>query len=83
MASFIPHYDFTASKVYCQSIGLKWLGDEWLMNADADANAHGFTQGQFDIAMRHMLWHVKTLFTPSLYGWRGRIILALHFLFGG
>lgn len=77
------HYNYTSSKAYCEQIGLIWLGDDFVRNADEDAFNHGFTQEQVDIAMRHHLWQVKWLFTPKNYGFIQRIGIALYFLFGG
>lgn len=77
------HYDYTTSKSYCGQIGLKWLGDDFVRNADEDAFKAGFTQEQVDIAMKHHLWQVAWLFNPKSYGFFQRIALALHFIFGG
>lgn len=74
-------YDYTLAKAYCEGIGLYWLGDDFVAAADAEAHQLGFTQEQFDAAMRHHLWQVKWLFTPTNYNWKNRVILALHFLF--
>lgn len=76
------HFDYTASKVLCESLGLIWLGDDWVRDADEDAWAEGFTQAQVDLAMRHTLLHIKNLFTPEFYTWWQRAGLALHFLTG-
>lgn len=76
------NYDYTASKVYCESIGLVWLGDAFLIDADTEAYLLDFTQVQVDAAMRHHLWQTKFLFDPKTYNWKQRIGLALHFLFG-
>lgn len=73
-------FDYTASKKFCDEIGLKWLGDDFLAQPDKDAWLNGFTQTQVDIAMRHHLWMVKHLFSPSSYRWWQRILLALFFL---
>lgn len=80
--SFSLNYDYAASKAYCESIGLAWLGDEWAQIADREAFDLGFTQEQVDCAMKHSLWHVRTLFDPKSYSWYQRIGMALHFLFG-
>jgi hypothetical protein len=77
------HYNYEASKAYAESLGLKWLGDDFVRNADGDAYALGFTQIQVDAAMRHHLWQVAYLFNPKSYPWYSRIALAFHFLFGG
>lgn len=76
------NYDYTASKQYCDSIGLKWLGDDFVRYADADARTLEFTQAQVDAAMRHHMWQVKFLFDPKSYNFLTRIKLALHFLLG-
>ena len=76
------HYDYTISKEYCRILGLVWLGDDWVRDADREAWAVGFTQGQVEVAMRHHLWQVKTLFTPRNYSFWQRILIAAYFLFG-
>ena len=75
-------YDYGSSKIYCESIGLAWLGDDFVRLADADAHRLGMTQEQVEKAMRHHLWQVRWLFTPKNYSMRQRIGLALMFLFG-
>ena len=76
------NYDYSRSRDYCQFIGLQWLGDDFVTGADAEAYFLEFTQEQVDAAMRHMLWHIKFLFTPQSYGAWQRIKIALWFLFG-
>ena len=75
-------YDYSASKQYCEAIGLQWLGDEFVVEADRDAEMLGFTQEQVDCAMRHSLWHIRCLFLPSSYSFLNRVKLALYFLTG-
>lgn len=77
-------YDLTPSKDYAKQIGLIWLGDDYgpLLAVLADAERLNFTQEQLDAAMRHHLWQVKTLFTPSNYKFLGRLAIALYFLTG-
>lgn len=76
------YYDYTASRQFCQEIGLIWLGDNFVAAADKDAWSNIFTQPQVDIAMRHHLWQIKILFTPKNYSWRGRLLMALFFILG-
>lgn len=76
------HYDYTASRTYCESIGLIWLGDDFLTHADAEAARNGFTQNQVNVAMRHHLWQVRWLFEPSHYHWYQRLLIALFFITG-
>ncbi len=76
------HYDYKDSRIYAESIGLVWLGDEFVASADAEAYRLSFTQEQVDAAMRHHLWQVKWLFTPSTYKYYQRILIALYFLIG-
>jgi len=76
------HYDYEASKKYCTSIGLVWLGDNFILEADKDAFNAGFTQEQVDLAIRHYLWRVKYLFTPKNYSWVSRILIVVYFLTG-
>jgi hypothetical protein len=78
----VLHYDYVQSRKYCEQIGLVWLGDDFIANADADAFTFSFTQAQVDVAMRHHLWQVKHLFTPASYPFRTRLLLALYFLTG-
>lgn len=77
------HYDYEKSKLYCEQLGLVWLGDEFMRNADGEAKDLKFTQDQMDAAVRHSLWHIRYLFTPKNYPIKGRIAIAFHFLFGG
>lgn len=76
------HFDYATSKAFCIGLGLIWLGDEWVRNADEDAWVEGFTQQQVDVAMRHHLVQVKVLFNAHSYRWRQRVVLALYFLTG-
>lgn len=76
------NYDYSASKAYCAQLGLVWLGDDWVAAADREAGELYFNQSQVDAAMRHHLWQIKVLFTPSTYKWTQRVCLAFHFLFG-
>ncbi len=83
VTTLIPlHYDYTASRAYCEEIGLLWLGEDFVRNADADAYKFAFTQEQVDVAMKHHLWQVRYLFTPQSYPALSRIKLAFYFLFG-
>lgn len=76
------NYDYTASKEYCEYVGLIWLDNQLLRSADEAAAAAGLTQEQVDVVMRHHLWSVRMLFDPKSYRFIGRLGLALHFLFG-
>lgn len=76
------NYDYTSSKKYCESLGLYWLGDDFVRDADNEAHQLGFTQEQVEAAMRHHLWQVAYLFTPKNYKWYQRLLLSFHFLFG-
>ena len=76
------HYDYTSSREYCESIGLIWLGDDFIRAADVDAHMYGFTQQQVDIAMKHHLWQTKFLFNRKSYSFIGRIKIGLYYLFG-
>ena len=75
-------YDYAKSKAYCEHIGLRWLGDDFVRDADAAAWEHNFTQEQVDIAMMHHLAQVLWLFTPKIYTWPQRLVIALFFLTG-
>lgn len=74
------HFDYTASKAYCEQIGLVWA-DGLVDAADEDCFKAGMTQSQIDVALQHHLWNVKHLFNPSAYIFMDRIKLALWFLF--
>lgn len=76
------HFDYAASKRYCETLGLVWLGDDFVRNADGEAWIEGFSQSQVDAAMRHHLVQVHWLFTPGNYRWHQRILIALYFLTG-
>lgn len=76
------NYDYSASKNYCEQLGLVWLGDDFVRAADTEANQLNFTQEQVDVAMRHHLWQVRWLFSPKSYTFLGRAKLALFFLTG-
>ena len=76
------YFDYTASKKYCKSIGLEWLGDDWVRAADEEAHLLKFSQKQVDAAMRHHLSQIKYLFTPKAYKYSQRIMLAFWFLTG-
>lgn len=78
----VLHYDYTASKTYCAQIGLDWLGDDCVRNADEEAFTLEFTQTQVDAAMRNHLWQVKWLCTPKNFCWRARAVMALYWLTG-
>lgn len=78
------HYDYSESKKACAQFGLVWLGDDYrpLLEADAAAALFGMTQAQVDVGMRHHLWQVKVLFTPTNYPWLSRLAIAFYFLTG-
>lgn len=78
------HYDYSASKAYCEQIGLEWLGDEYgaLIDADTYVFGIGLNQEQINELMRKHLWQTKTLFTPKNYKYRHRLMIALYFLTG-
>ena len=79
------NFDYAPSRAYAESIGLTWLGDDYagLVNADREAAELGMTQTQVDGCMRHHLWQMKWVMTPSNYSLSDRIKLAVHFLSGG
>ena len=76
------YYNYDKSKVFCEEIGLFWLGDNFVRAADREAKALDFTQAQVDAAMRHHLWQVRYLFCPKSYSFLGRVKLAFYFLTG-
>lgn len=76
------NFNYDSSRAYCQQIGLVWLGDSFLIAADADAKLLNMTQEQVDCAMRHHLWNVRYLFTPSNYSFIQRLKIAFYFLTG-
>lgn len=78
------NYNYEASKAYTNQIGFKWLGDDFwgLIQMDTEALKMGLTQEQVDAGMRHHLWQVKWLFTPSSYSWVQRLAIAFYFLAG-
>lgn len=76
------HFSYAESKDFCEKLGLKWLGDEWVRNADDEAWLEGFSQKQVDVAMKHHLIQIKCLFSPNLYRWRDRALMAFYFISG-
>lgn len=76
------NYNYEASKAYCKQIGLFWLGEIFVVPLDSEAKQLGATQDIVDAGMRHHLWQVKFLFTPSNYCWPSRLMLAFYFLTG-
>ncbi len=76
-------YDTTKTQHYCKVLGLQYKGDNdpSMTNAMLVAARNLFTQVQFDEAMWLHLFEVKQLFNPKRYNWKGRVILALHFIF--
>lgn len=78
----VSNYGYRASRDYCEQIGLKWLGPDFIRGMDSDAHVLGCTQQMVDAGMRHALWHIKTLFTPQNYKWPQRFMIALYFLTG-
>lgn len=76
------NYDYQPSIDYCKQIGLLWLGDSHIAPVATEARHYGFSQKQFDTALRQHLWQVKCLFTPQNYNMLARIKLAAWFLFG-
>lgn len=75
-------YDLTFTKNYCSQLGLQYLGDDWVAPAATEAYQLGFTQTQFDAAMKHHLFQVKTLFTAKTYKYSDRMKIAFYFLTG-
>lgn len=77
-------YDYSASKAYCEQIGLVWLGDDYagLVNADAAAKSVEMTQEQVDTMMTHHLWQIQQLFEPKNYSFLARFGIAFYFLTG-
>lgn len=78
------NYKYTASKLYCEQIGLFWFGDDYagLIAADKEAKALGLTQDQVDGLMRQHLWQVRQLFEPKNYSLLQRLGFAFYFLTG-
>lgn len=74
-------YDYSAAKAYCESLGLTW-NENMATDADGLFSELELTQEQVTRLAQHHAWAVNWLFNPGNYGWRGRIALALHFLFG-
>lgn len=76
------NYDYTFSRAYCTQLGLFWLGDDFVREADVEAKQLNFTQTQVDAAMKHHLAQVAFLFTPKSYPAWSRFKIALCFLTG-
>ncbi len=74
-------YDLTEAKQRCAAAGLKW-DDAAAAQAIAEFERLGLTDAQANGLMAFHALRVAWLFNPTTYGWRQRILLALHFLFG-
>lgn len=73
------HYNHEAGKKYVKLLGMQW-DEVFAERVDGVALKSGLTQPQWDVMVHEYAWRVKCLFTPSLYPWRARILLALHFI---
>ena len=73
------HYNHEAGKEYVKSIGLQW-DVAFAERVDSVALQSGLTQVQWDVLIREYAWRVKCMFTPPLYSWKQRLLLAAHFL---
>lgn len=76
------HFDYRASKDFCEMLGLVWLGNEFMKDVDEEAWILGFDQQQMDAAIKHHLVLIHWLFTPANHGWFRRIRIAVYFLTG-
>ena len=75
------NYDYSGARDYAKSLKLFFI-ESWVEDFDQQAKAFGFTQAQVDMGLQHHLIQVRHLFTPQIYTWKERIMLALFFLFG-
>lgn len=74
-------YDLAEAKSWCEGFGLKW-NEATAQEACTLFAELGLTNEQ---ANRLVIFHAHRtawLFNPPAYGWRARLGLALHFLFG-
>lgn len=74
-------YQLTEARKTCAAAGLMW---DAAAEAEACAafEALGLTEAQADALMAFHAMRVARLFNPPSYGWRQRLALAAHFLFG-
>lgn len=74
-------YDYSDVANFCQYHGMSFDLSQ-VEEADRYFDQAEFSQRQVNIAMRLHAWRVKHLFNPAIYGFKDRVKLALHFLFG-
>ncbi len=74
-------YDLTPARERCAACGLKWdeAGETEACKLFAGI---GLDNDQANALMAFHAHRVAWLFNPPTYGWRQRIMIALHFLFG-
>lgn len=72
-------YDHEASKRYVGMLGLKW-DEDFARRADKLAHDNDMTQAQFNLLVRECTWSMAWDFCPRTYTWKGRLLMALHFL---
>lgn len=75
------YYHYDRAKGRCADLKLVWSRDIE-SQADQVFARLGLTQAQVDELSVLQCHVIKWLFSPRAYDWRGRIALALHFLFG-
>lgn len=75
------NYDYAAIKKYCTDLGL-YLHDGMIKEFDYKANLNGLTQEQVEFVLKEHLSQIKMAFTPSIYPFKQRLLLAFYFLTG-
>lgn len=75
------NYDYTAINKRCADLGL-YLHEGLVKEFDYKANLNGLTQAQVEFVLIEHLAQIKMAFTPSIYSFKHRVLLALYFLTG-
>ncbi len=79
----LPVYDgaavVTLLKSFCEAQGLVWNEGNWQF-AEKEIVAAGLTTEQAVAVGRAHIVLVNHLFNPAAYSFKGRVLLALHFL---
>lgn len=65
---------------YCESLGLVWNEGNWQYFLPTITRL-GYTHEQVVEGVKAHITLVAHLFNPKAYGWRGRLLIALHFVF--
>jgi hypothetical protein len=74
------NYNHDTAISRCFKAGLKWDAGS-AASFDAEAKAAGLTQEQFDAMLWAYIWRMQFYWTPTNYGFGGRVCIAAYFVF--